>query len=159
LTTERQIASNRINARKAKGPKTKKGKLRSSKNAFKHGLSLPVLHDAKLSKRTGAIARAMVQEDLSEQNFEAACLAAEAYLEIEKVREVHKSITNSAFVHLSEIQKMQEGGVAQSPGSDEDSHWKEFGAYLVQLRRLSRYERRAGFRWRKAIKLVELGGM
>lgn len=158
MTTERQIASNRINARRARGPKTKKGKLRSSKNSFKHGLSLPLLRDAKLAKRTGAIARTMVLEDPSEQNFKAACLAAEAYLEMEKVREVHRSIMNSAFMHLLEIQKMQEGGVAQSPGSDEDSHWKEFGACLVQLKRLRRYERRTDFRWRKAIKVVELGG-
>ena len=65
----------------------------------------------------------------------------------------------SAFVHLSEIQQMQEGGVAQSPGSDEDSHWKEFGACLVQLRRLSHYERRAASRWRKAIMAIELDGV
>jgi hypothetical protein len=41
VPTERQIAANRANAKKSTGPKTAAGKLRSSRNAYRHGLSVP----------------------------------------------------------------------------------------------------------------------
>jgi hypothetical protein len=39
MPSERQIAANRANAKRSTGPKTIAGKLRSSRNAIKHGLS------------------------------------------------------------------------------------------------------------------------
>lgn len=39
MTTEKQIAANRRNANRSTGPKTHEGKIRSSRNALKHGLS------------------------------------------------------------------------------------------------------------------------
>ena len=43
MASERQIAANRENAKRSTGPRTEAGKLRSSRNAFKHGLSSPGL--------------------------------------------------------------------------------------------------------------------
>jgi hypothetical protein len=43
MTTERQIASNQINARKSTGPTTPQGKARSRANALKHGLAAETL--------------------------------------------------------------------------------------------------------------------
>ena len=40
MATEKQIAANRANARRSTGPKTVAGKMASSRNAFRHGLSL-----------------------------------------------------------------------------------------------------------------------
>ena len=39
MSSERQIAANRQNALKSTGPRTQAGKLRSARNAYKHGLS------------------------------------------------------------------------------------------------------------------------
>jgi hypothetical protein len=39
MTTEKQIRANRRNAKKSTGPRTRKGKARSSENAVTHGLS------------------------------------------------------------------------------------------------------------------------
>jgi hypothetical protein len=41
MTTEKQIAANRLNARRSTGPKTAAGKRRASQNALRHGLTLP----------------------------------------------------------------------------------------------------------------------
>ena len=38
MVSERQIAANRINAKRSTGPKTELGKRRSSRNALRHGL-------------------------------------------------------------------------------------------------------------------------
>jgi hypothetical protein len=42
MASERQIAANRRNAQKSTGPKSVQGKKRSSKNAYRHGLSVAV---------------------------------------------------------------------------------------------------------------------
>src|SRR5450755_3089304 len=39
MATEKQIAANRRNAQKSTGPNTEHGKLRSRRNAFRHGLT------------------------------------------------------------------------------------------------------------------------
>jgi len=39
MTSDRKRAANRLNGRKSRGPKTDLGKRRSSRNAFRHGLS------------------------------------------------------------------------------------------------------------------------
>ena len=44
MASERQIAANRRNAQKSTGPTSGSGKKRSSKNAYRHGLSLPMCH-------------------------------------------------------------------------------------------------------------------
>lgn len=39
MTSRRQIEANRANARKSTGPQTDAGKIRSGRNAYRHGLS------------------------------------------------------------------------------------------------------------------------
>jgi hypothetical protein len=48
MTSEKQIAANRRNAKRSTGPKTTAGKLRSSQNAYRHGLSLPLPHHPQM---------------------------------------------------------------------------------------------------------------
>lgn len=39
MTSERQIAANRLNGRKSRGPRTTAGKSTASRNALRHGLA------------------------------------------------------------------------------------------------------------------------
>jgi hypothetical protein len=53
MATDRQIAANRRNGALSRGPKTAAGKARSSRNALKHGLAIPITRDrATARKRT-----------------------------------------------------------------------------------------------------------
>ncbi len=56
MATEKQIAANRANAKRSTGPKTFAGKLKSSRNAYRHGLSGPVQLDPAALGKIGAIA-------------------------------------------------------------------------------------------------------
>jgi hypothetical protein len=51
MATEKQIAANRANAQKSTGPKTAAGKLTSSRNAYRHGLSSPLRLDPVTSAK------------------------------------------------------------------------------------------------------------
>ena len=50
MATDRQIAANRRNGSLGRGPRTSAGKARSSRNALKHGLSIPVSRDKTLRR-------------------------------------------------------------------------------------------------------------
>jgi hypothetical protein len=90
MTTERQIAANRANARKSTGPKTTAGLSRSSRNAFRHGFSLAVL-DEEASAKAGAIARALANGQ-SEQQRLAATEVAQAQLQLLQIRAVRAEL-------------------------------------------------------------------
>jgi len=42
MASEKQIAANRANAKKSTGPRTPAGRAKSSRNAYRHGLSVPM---------------------------------------------------------------------------------------------------------------------
>jgi hypothetical protein len=62
MTTARQIEANRANARLSTGPRTERGKARASRNARRHGLSVPVLADSRLAKQVEDLAHRIVEE-------------------------------------------------------------------------------------------------
>ena len=61
MATDRQIAANRRNGSLSRGPKTSAGKARSSRNALKHGLSIPVNRDKTLRRQIEVLARILAQ--------------------------------------------------------------------------------------------------
>ena len=65
MATERQIAANRANALRSTGPKTAAGKSKSSRNAYRHGLSGPMPFDPAQAT-IGSIVRELVGETVSE---------------------------------------------------------------------------------------------
>jgi hypothetical protein len=72
LATEKQIAANRANALRSTGPKTLAGRLKSSRNAYRHGLSLSMTTDPSTIDKADVIARSMVDDPTDRENLESA---------------------------------------------------------------------------------------
>ena len=86
MATEKQIAANRANAQKSTGPKTAAGRLKSSRNAYRHGLSLPLHLDIAASAKADAIARALADDQAGKEKLAAAAEVARAQLELLRIR-------------------------------------------------------------------------
>jgi hypothetical protein len=126
MATEKQIAANRANAKKSTGPKTAAGRLKSSRNAFRHGLSLPLWLDVETSAKADAIARTLTRNQTDEQQLAAATEVAQAQLELLRIRKVRAELM--AEVDLASLDLN----------------------HLRRLAALDRYERLAATRRRRA---------
>ena len=84
MATERQIAANRANAKRSTGPKSAAGKMVSSRNAYRHGLTCPLSASADTSAKLEAIARAVTGE--GEEQLISAAEFARAQLELLRIR-------------------------------------------------------------------------
>jgi hypothetical protein len=83
MANEKQILANRANAQKSTGPRTAAGRAKSSRNAYRHGLSLPVQPDPQAVE---ALAQAIAGETAGEVELRAARALAEAQLELKRIR-------------------------------------------------------------------------
>jgi hypothetical protein len=86
LATERQIRANRANARLSTGPKTLAGKQKSSRNAYRHGLSGPLRLDPMISAKVQNIAHALAGEKANEDRLTSAADFMLAQLDLLRIR-------------------------------------------------------------------------
>jgi hypothetical protein len=78
--------TNRANAQASTGPKTARGRARSARNAFRHGLSIPVGSDRALGEKTQALARLIAGSGTSVHVQILAHRIAEAQIDLLRVR-------------------------------------------------------------------------
>jgi hypothetical protein len=88
MATEKQLAANRANAQKSTGPKTAAGRLKSSRNAFRHGLSLPLRLDLATSEKAHTIVHLLTADQADEEKLTAATEVAQAQLDLLRIRAV-----------------------------------------------------------------------
>jgi hypothetical protein len=95
MASERQVEANRRNAQKSKGPKSESGKKRSSKNAFRHGLSVPMSARSKAKFKDSS--RQFAGNATDAETLEAAEQAADADLELLRIRMVQTVMFERAW--------------------------------------------------------------
>ena len=87
MVISRKTESNRRNAARSTGPRTRAGKERSSRNAVAHGLSATPTFDVQTQKRIEFLTKMFVQKSEGDPlAMELAAEAAEAQVMLERVR-------------------------------------------------------------------------
>jgi hypothetical protein len=87
MTSAKQIRANRGNARASTGPRSAKGKTRSSQNARRHGLSLSISLQPELSAEAENLARKIAGDrDMIPQVLGCARRIAAAQIDLQRVR-------------------------------------------------------------------------
>jgi hypothetical protein len=105
VASEKQIAANRKNARSSRGPKTVAGKLRSSRNALRHGLSRP-LSDGAVEIFDEGLVEDLTSNPDSEEEISAAKDIAWAELELRRIRDVRSKLI-VAFVKGGQLKLLK----------------------------------------------------
>jgi hypothetical protein len=78
MSSQAQLAANRANARKGRGPRSAAGKTRASRNALRHGLAAISRHNPAYFPEIGRMASAYCEGDTDPLLFEQALIIAES---------------------------------------------------------------------------------
>jgi hypothetical protein len=133
MATARQLAANRQNAQRSTGPRTAAGKSISSRNAFRHGLSLPQEVDVVTQADVDKLAHQIVGDHIDNYKLLSTTETASALMDLLRVRKVRSEML--ATLDLA----------CPSP------------AQLHRLLAIDRYESRARTRRRRAAAKMEEG--
>jgi hypothetical protein len=147
MTTARKVRANRQNARASTGPKSATGKARSSGNARRHRLAVPIWSDPVLTANVVALAKHIAGVHPSPQVMAHAQRVADAQIEVVRVRHwrldlMHRRLSPLPLEHPDD------------PACDAEVALKKASIVsdlVPQLQLLDRYERRAVSRRNRAI--------
>ena len=92
MATAKQIAANLKNAQRSTGPRTKAGKSISSRNAFRHGLSLPQEVDVGTQADIDKLAHQIVICHIDNYKLRLATEIASALMDLLRVRKVRSEM-------------------------------------------------------------------
>ena len=187
MASEKQKAANRLNAAKSTGPRSASGKKRASYNAFRHGLSRPLL-GAEYRRAVEALAARILGDhgkakdphalasarEIAEANFELARIRRSKVAHIERVRALGRLEPRKLFctkrdeaawaaqyflgATLGNIRpKCAVDTLPPMPEEEPQRTAEAVRRVLPELARLARYEARASKRRDRAIRSLVLG--
>ena len=93
MATAKQVAANRANAARSTGPRTPAGRAKSSRNAFRHGLSIPLPRDLTTATEIDRLALAIAGKHPSEQQLVAAREFAADHCDLMRIRALRLAVT------------------------------------------------------------------
>ena len=106
MATEKQIAANRANAQKRTGPKTAAGRLKSSRNALRHGLSVP-LSLSMTTAKADALARVLASDQADVDQLAAATEVAHAQMELLRIRAIRAEMTAQVDLGSADVETLR----------------------------------------------------
>jgi hypothetical protein len=157
MTTERQIAANRANAKRSSGPKSRAGKARAGQNAYRHGLAACMTMDADRVSAVAALA-CEIEASMRGQIDRAGALAiAQAELEVLRVR----AVVSARFAEMLTGFAQQRPGTGPQGFQKQAAWWQRpaekpgsMAGDLARLKVLDRYLRRVHAKRDRAVRLA-----
>jgi hypothetical protein len=86
-----------MNARASTGPQTAQGRARALRNAYRHGLSLPLSSNPALSEEVETLAREIAGPDANAETQDLARQVAEAQIDLRRVRYARYQLLSRAL--------------------------------------------------------------
>ena len=167
----------RMTSQKSTGPRTPAGKLRSSKNALQHGLSIPVSANPGFEEEIEQLARLITGDDPSSLHLSLARYIAQAQIDLARIRQAKHAAFNNPSKRIKPLSAMREVRacinflegrrppdvlymITRLYGLNTDFEpvplEEGYSAMFQELRKLERYERRALLRRGRAVLAFEL---
>ena len=146
MASAAKIAANRANAQKSTGPRTAAGKARARHNAYQHGLSIPATFEPGAADHLDHLIIELARftdDELDDAVQDAAVLAAEAQLDLDRVRRAKVDLVNQA----TRFSRDKDCPVGERVALAFATHAKTLAAF-------DRYERRALSRRRRAMRIL-----
>jgi hypothetical protein len=97
MASERQIAANQRNARKSTGPRSRAGRKRARRNAYRHGLGVSITSSAAFAEQLDKLARKIAGDTENAMLLERARAVAQAELELGRVRQAKVALIARAM--------------------------------------------------------------
>src|SRR5215212_2258248 len=112
MASAAKIAANRRNAQKSTGPRSAAGKARARYNALEHGLTIPISQDARVADQITTLASELCEESTAPLAHDLALRAAEAELELVRVRRARVCLINSTAERLEARSLLERAALA-----------------------------------------------
>jgi hypothetical protein len=133
MTSIRKIESNKNNASRSTGPRTPGGKLRSCQNARRHGLATRIEDDPEAKGGIECLTAILAEGSVDFERIEQSRVLAERRFDLRRIRAARFDI----FTTISDL---------------ENASFDDFDKALRAMGSISRYERRAFSKNKRALR-------
>jgi hypothetical protein len=143
MTSAARLQANRDNARASTGPRSDAGKARASRNACRHGLSVPARSDPAHVAEIDHLAHKLAGSKASPEVMSRADQVADAHLEVERARRRRRQLVEQYRKQASKLERQA------GPLHSINNHvLSEAGAstlsdLIAEIHAVDRYEERA----------------
>jgi len=97
MTVDARVRANRLNAQRSTGPKSAAGKRRAARNAFRHGLAIPIARVPEAQQAVDVLTRLIAGDQCSERSLHLARRIAEAEIDLDRIRSVDSALIAQSF--------------------------------------------------------------